>query len=194
MVFGILIDVPLVVGGFLIMFRFRKRLARAVLRVKLPPLALYLILSVPLIIFEEQIDCMPAWCGMVAIPPTLPFLLIEIMVLGGIVLWRHAKNVLRVTLAYSVFGILWEIFFGGLVGAPPVVIALLAPYVGVGYAFVSMLPLTVLIEGKTAREDGKMSLPAPVSGAAGALPLNSSSLECFRYFHRRGSGPRSFRL
>ena len=170
MVFGAIIDVPLIVGGFLLMFRFRKKLAIATLRVKLPPLALYLILSVPLIIFEEQIDCMPAWCGMVAIPPTLPFLLIEILVLGGIVLWRHAKNVLRVTLVYGIFGVLWEIFLGGLVGAPLVVTALLAPYVAVGYAFVSMLPLEVLIEGKTIREDRKTSLTAPISGAASALP------------------------
>src|SRR3989441_3603836 len=53
------IDVPLIVGGFFIMFRFRKKLALTILRVKFPPLALYLVLSVPLIIFEEQIDCMP---------------------------------------------------------------------------------------------------------------------------------------
>ena len=170
MVFGALIDVPLIVGGFLLMFRYRKRLALTILRVKLPPLALYLLLSVPLIIFEEQIDCMPAWCGMVAIPPTLPFLLIEMLALGAIVLRIHAKNVLRITFVYSILGVLWEIFFGGLVGAPLVVIALLAPYVAVGYAFVSMLPLTVLIEGKTIREDGKTSLTAPISGAASALP------------------------
>jgi len=170
LVFGALIDVPLIVGGFLLMFRYRNRLALTILRVKLPPLALYLLLSIPLIIFEEQIDCMPAWCGMVAIPPTLPFLLIEMLALGAIVLWRHAKNVLRVTLVYSIFGVLWEIFLGGLVGAPLIVIALLVPYVGVGYAFVSMLPLTVLIEGKTIREDGKASLTAPISGAASALP------------------------
>jgi len=84
-------------------------------------------------------------------------------------LWRHAKNVLRVTLLYSIFGVLWEIFLGGLVGAPLIIIALLAPYVAVGYAFVSMLPLTVLIEGKTTPEDVKTGLPAPVSGVAVAL-------------------------
>lgn len=160
MVFGILIDAPLVVGGFLIMFRFRKKLALDVLRVKLPPLALYLILSVPLIIFEEQIDCMPAWCGMVAIPPTLPFILIEMLLLGGIVLWRHATNVLRVTLFFSIFGVFWEILLGGLVGAPLIIIALLGPYVGVGYAFISMLPLKVLIDGEAMRGGGRPSLPA----------------------------------
>ncbi len=161
MVFGILIDVPLIVGGFLLMFRFRKKLALAILRVKLPPLALYLILSVPLIIFEEQIDCMPAWCGMVLIPPTFPFLVVEILLVGGIVLWWHARNVLRVTLFYSIFGVLWEIFLGGLVGAPLIIIALLAPYVAVGYAFVSLLPLTVLIEGKERTENTTTGLPTP---------------------------------
>lgn len=134
------------------MFRYRKQLARAILKVKLPPLALYLILSVPLIIFEEQIDCMPAWCGMVAIPPTLPFLFVELLVLGGIVLWRHAKDVLRITLVYSVFGVLWETFLGGLAGAPLIIIAIFAPYVAIGYAFVSMLPLEVLVEGKATLE------------------------------------------
>jgi hypothetical protein len=160
LVFGILIDVPLIVGGFLLMFRFRKKLALAILRVKIPPLALYMILSVPLIIFEEQINCMSAWCGMVAIPPTLPFILIEMLALGGIVLWRHATNVSRITLFFSIFGVLWEILVGGLVGAPPVIIAIFAPYVGVSYAFISILPLTVLVEGKATLGDEKVVLPA----------------------------------
>jgi hypothetical protein len=160
MVFGVLIDVPLIVGGFLLMFRFRKKLALCILRVKLPPLALYMILSVPLIIFEEQINCMSAWCGMVAIPPTLPFILIEMLALGGIVLWRHAKNVSRITLFFSIFGVFWEIFLGGLVGAPTVIVAIFAPYVGVSYAFISILPLMVLIEGKTTLGVAKVVLPA----------------------------------
>ncbi len=163
MVFGILIDVPLIVGGFLLMFRFRKKLAQAILRVKLPPLALYLILSVPLIIFEEQIDCMPAWCGMVAIPPTLPFILIEMLVLGGIVLLMHAKNVLHVTLVFSIYGVLFELLLGGLVGAPLIIMALLTPYVGVGYAFISMLPLTVLLEKETIPRGGRKALLTSVS-------------------------------
>ena len=160
MVFGILIDVPLIVGGFLLMFRFRKKLALAILRAKLPPLALYLVLSVPLIIFEEQIDCMPSWCGAVAIPPTLPFLFVEMLVLGGIVLWRHAKNALRITLVFSIYGVLFEIFLGGLAGAPLIITALLVPYVGVGYAFISMLPLTVLLEREATSGDGQTGPPA----------------------------------
>ena len=52
------------------MLRFRKRLSSVIARLRLPPIALYLLLAVPLLIFEEQIDCQPSWCGAVAIPPT----------------------------------------------------------------------------------------------------------------------------
>jgi hypothetical protein len=85
------------------------------------------------------------------------------LLLGGIVLWRHAKNVLRVTLFFSIFGVFWEIFLGGLVGAPLFIIAIFAPYVAIGYAFISMLPLTVLIEGNATLGDEKavLSVPAP---------------------------------
>ncbi len=76
MVFGVFVDVPLLTLTFVAMFRFRKRLTSALVKVRVPPLAMYLVLSVPLIIFEEQIDCMPSWCGSVLIPPTLPFLLV----------------------------------------------------------------------------------------------------------------------
>ena len=145
------------------MYRFGERVSRQILKLKLPPLPLYLILSVPLIIFEEQIDCMPAWCGAVLIPPTLPFLFVELLVLGGLVMWRNAKDVKRVTLGYSIFGVLFEIFLGGLVGAPLLIIAIIGPYVMVGYAFISMLPLTVLIQGRRRPSELKtvLSLPVP---------------------------------
>ena len=153
------------------MYRYGDRFSREVLRVKLPALALSLLLSVPLIIFEEQIDCMPAWCGAVLIPPTLPFLLVEILVLDGLAMWRSAKSVKRVTLAYSVFGVSFEIFFGGLAGAPLLIIAIIGPYVMVGYAFVSMLPLKVLIDGRKG-----LGAPAAVAPLQVPLPSTKSSL------------------
>ena len=130
------------------MLRFRKRLSSVIARVKLPAIGLYLLLAVPLLIFEEQIDCQPSWCGTVLIPPTIPFLLLEMLVLGGLVLMLHAKSPLRVTLVFSIYGVLFELFLGGLVGAPVLIAAILAPYVGMGYAFVSMLPLSVLMKEK----------------------------------------------
>jgi hypothetical protein len=141
LVFGIFIDVPLLTIPFLVMLRFRKRMSNEISRLKIPLIALYLLLALPLLIFEEQIDCQPTWCGSVIIPPTIPFLLLEMPVLGGLVLVFHTKNPLRVTLVFSIYGVLFELFLGGLVGAPVIMVALLAPYVAMGYAFVSMLPV-----------------------------------------------------
>lgn len=148
MVFGVFIDVPLLTIPFLLMLKFRNRLSNEISRLRLPLIALYFLVAVPLLIFEEQIDCMPAWCGSVVIPPTIPFLLLEMLVLGGLVLVLHAKRPLRVTLLFSIYGVLFELFLGGLVGAPILIAAILVPYVGMGYAFVSMLPLSVLMKRK----------------------------------------------
>lgn len=107
MVFGAFIDVPLIVGGFVVMSVYRKQLTQKILGIpgRIPLLGMYLLLSVPLIIFEEDIDCMPAWCGQVLIPPTLPFIMIEVYALGMLALRFRAKSPLRVTLLFSIFGL-----------------------------------------------------------------------------------------
>ena len=92
-------------------------------------------------------------------------------------MWRHAKNVSRVTLYFSIFGVFWEIFLGGLVGAPLIIIALLAPYVGVGYAFISMLPLEVLIGGVKTPSDGKTVLAVPSFHLCRSLSLELDELQ-----------------
>jgi hypothetical protein len=162
MVFGIFIDVPLLTVLFLLMLHFRKRLSAVISRLRFPLMALYLLLAVPLLIFEEQIDCQPSWCGTVVIPPTIPFLLLEMLVLGGLVMVLHAKSPLRVTLVFSIYGVLFELFLGGLVGAPILIAAILAPYVAMGYAFVSMLPLSVLMEGKRMAQKSSGPTQAPL--------------------------------
>lgn len=146
MVFGALIDVPLLVVTFILMLIFGKRIAHALGRVDVPLFLLFLFLSTPLIVFEEDIDCMPAWCGKVVIPPTLPFLLFEVLILGLIATRFRPKSAFRLVLAYCVFGVGWELTVGGLRGAPALVDLILVPYVALGYAFVSMLPLQVLLE------------------------------------------------
>ncbi len=149
MVFGLFIDVPLLTGTFLLLLLFRKRVAFAIARIALPTVVLSLLTSIPLIIFEEQIDCQPSWCGRVIIPPTLPFLLLEMLILEAIAIFLHARSVRNVTIIFSIYGIVFEILVGGLRGAPLLVTILLIPYVGLGYAYISMLPLTVLLEGRT---------------------------------------------
>jgi hypothetical protein len=118
----------------------------------------YALIAVPLIVFEEDIDCMTPWCGKVIIPPTLPFIFVEVAVLGLLVYLLHVKSVFRAVLAYCIFGVAWEMTVGGLVGASPVTDALFVPYVALGYAFVSMLPLEVLLN------NGRPSRAAPAQG------------------------------
>jgi hypothetical protein len=72
MVFGILIDVPLLTATFLLILIYRRRLAVNIKRLRLPRAALYLLTSIPLIILEEQIDCQTSWCGKVIIHSLFP--------------------------------------------------------------------------------------------------------------------------
>jgi hypothetical protein len=164
LVFGFLIDVPLLTTTFILLFVLRKTIAAKTAGTRLPRFLLYLLAAVPLIVFEEQIDCMPAWCGKVAIPPTLYFLEIEMLVLGLLVVYVHASSALRVAAAFSVYGILFEYLVGGLRGLPPSLEAVfLVPYVGMGYAFISLLPLEVLLGGRREAEVRVMA-PAAIGG------------------------------
>jgi hypothetical protein len=107
MVFGVLLDVPIMVGGYLFMAVYRRQLAAKLARVPLPLLATSVLLSVPLIIVEEQIDCMSQWCGQVLIPPTLPFLLLEVIVVCLIALRFQVRSAFRIGAAYNLFGVAW---------------------------------------------------------------------------------------
>ncbi len=139
-------------------------------KVRLPRLVLYLLTSIPLIIFEEDIDCQVAWCGRVVIPPTLPFLLIEMFALGAIATLLHARSARNVTLAFCIYGVFYELVFGGLRGISLSGFAILiVPYVALGYAYVSLLPLTVLLEGKGS--DSTPLTSADVSESAHSIVL-----------------------
>ncbi len=167
MVFGILIDVPLLLVTFALLYVCRARITALVSRLSAPPILLSVLTAVPLVIFEEQINCETAWCGKVVIPPTLPFVLVEIVVLGVLTTTLHARSLRRVIVAFCVFGVLWEYFLGGLRGLPPSLEAVfLVPYVALSYAFVSLLPISVLM-----RANAKLPDPGPVgSGGVAVAP------------------------
>jgi len=173
MVFGILIDLPIVVGGYFLMLRYRKQLTGRLGRIKLPSLAVCMLLSVPLIILEEQINCMSSWCGTILVPPTLTILLVEIFGLSLISLKIHANNAFRVTAAYSVFGVFIEATVGGLVGAGWLIALIFAPYVWISYGFISLLPISVLIaDRQLSAKNPEISAVSPTAESAhdGLLP------------------------
>ena len=139
-------------AAFVVMACFRKRIAEYLSKIPLPAWALYFLTAIPLIIVEEDINCMASWCGTVFIPPTLPYLLIELAIVY--VIWRVMKkrNIVPLCIAYCVFGIVWEMTLGGLRGAslPLPFYAFFVLWVGISYAFVSLLPLTILETGRKA--------------------------------------------
>ncbi|HVN26308.1 MAG TPA: hypothetical protein VMT99_01480 [Candidatus Paceibacterota bacterium] len=143
-----LIGVSTLTVLFVLSLRFRKQVAAFLMRSGLPRWVLYFLSSIPLIIVEEQIDCQKTWCYQVLIPPTLLPLLIFMLLLFIGAKAFHAKSVVKPIVIFSVLGIAFERFFGGLVGVPlsPIIVLFLIPYVGMGYAFISLIPLTVLLE------------------------------------------------
>jgi len=146
------------------MLRYRKQLAARLGRVKLPSIAVCMLLSVPLIMLEEQINCMSSWCGTVLIPPTLTILLVEIFGLGLISLTIHAKNAFRVTAAYSVFGVFIEASTGGLLGAGLLIALVFAPYVWISYGFISLWPISALIaDRQLSAKNPEISAVSPTS-------------------------------
>ena len=140
---------------FVLMCIFRKKLAAYIRKIKTPVFILYIITAAILIVFEEYVNCEP-WCGTVLIPPTLPFLLIELLVVYAIFKLTHAKSVWMPVITYSIFGIFWETSIGvaslqlrQLFEQSHVGYFLLLVWVGISYAFVTVLPLTILQNDKT---------------------------------------------
>jgi hypothetical protein len=133
---------------FILSLVFRKKLAKLIQRIKLPKWLLYFITAAILIIPEEQIDCQKTWCGRILIPPTLlPLLLFMFFLFVGVKL-LHAKTASKPTIIFSILGIAFEKTFGGLAGVPltPFIVLFFMPYVGIGYALITLIPLTVLLE------------------------------------------------
>ena len=154
MAFGPLIDLPLIVITFLLLVRYRGRLANRIRRIALPAFVLCALTSIPLIWVEEQIDCMPAWCDKAVVPPTLPFIFVEIVVLSALALALHATSAVRVSLAFGVYGIFFEYFLGGLRGISLALLPIWGTYAALTYVYVCLVPLTVLLGGKNASAEG----------------------------------------
>lgn len=152
MAFGAFIDVPLVVIAFILTTFYRKQIAYFVKKIKLPTIILSLLVAFLLIIFEEQINCMPAWCLKVLIPPTLPFLFVQVFIVLILVKLLHTKRVFVPTLLYVIFGISFEFIIGasskGLQTLGPIQQLFFILYIGISYAIIIVLPLAILQNGK----------------------------------------------
>jgi hypothetical protein len=133
---------------FALTVRFRKELATLIQKIKLPNWILFLLTAIPFLMVEEHVNCDAYQCAPVIIPPTLAILMVfEIFLLVGVKLFR-SKTVWLPTMIFSMLGVAFELFFGGLVGIPltvPIVL-LVMPWVAISYAWVAIVPLTILQE------------------------------------------------
>src|SRR3990172_2276333 len=112
MAFGIFIDVPLLLIPFILFIKFRKQIANLIKKIRLPTFILFLISSVPFIIFEENINCGAFDCQYTFLPFTLYFLLGFLLILGLIVKFTHTQKFFLTILLFSILGTIFEIFVG----------------------------------------------------------------------------------
>ena len=158
MAFGFWIDFLFIVLGVLLMAKFRIAISSFFFRLKLRSYWLFLLSSVPFIILEENINCMPEWCmpehfGFAnIIPPTTPILLIFIAALGLVVIHFKPKHMRWPLIGFCIWGIVFEIVFGFIRGNVLsfnlIELIFGLSWVAISYAFLVIVPLTLLIDKK----------------------------------------------
>ncbi len=150
---GFIPDVAILSVTFILIILFRKNIARLFMRIPLPNFLVYLISSIPFIIFEENINCLPTGC--LILPPTIPLLLIFVLVLGLIVRFAKIKNILAATIGFSIFGIIFEYVIGVSSAQLQALGGLFAIFmiiwVGISYAYLVVVPLIILLESKKSK-------------------------------------------
>lgn len=141
------VGISLIVGGFVALFRWREPIAAVLRRVPLSLFALYLLSAVPFIFIEESINCIDHGDGRgcTITPWIIGVLLIEIALLGLVARKIKITSIIRPMVAFAVLGVLWEFLFGGLRGVGGAFLAFMVIYVMTSYAFLVVIPLTVLL-------------------------------------------------
>jgi hypothetical protein len=151
MAFGPIIDVPLLSTIYGIFYKFHGRILKTILKIKLPKLFLAMLISVPLISIEENINCGAFNCRFAVIPPTI-YILIVFQLIYLLISRKYPQvSPEKKALYYGVFGILFELIFGvakkqlyALAMANPLGFILIILWVGFSYWFVIYLPLQII--------------------------------------------------
>ncbi|MFH1586693.1 MAG: hypothetical protein ABID38_02460 [Candidatus Diapherotrites archaeon] len=147
---GFIPDVVILSITFILIVKFRKEISKLFMVLPLPKFLIYLISSLPFMLFEENINCLPTGCEL--IPWTIPFLLLFVLVLGLIIRHLKLKNMIFPLIGFTIFGILFEMIIGGLrdqlsvIG--PMAYIFFIFWVGLSYAYLVIVPLTILLEEK----------------------------------------------
>lgn len=146
---GFAFDVPFIIISFILIVKYRAGLANLFQRMSFKTFTIFALSSIPFSLVEENINCMQSGC--LIFPPTIPILLIFVIILGLIVKAAKPKSILMPTIAFSLFGAIFEFGIGGanvaLLALPPVFMVFMFIYVGISYAYLVIIPLTILLRG-----------------------------------------------
>ena len=147
---GFLPDITIIIVGFILLYKFRKPIAKLFSRIPLSPVFLAPLISLPFIFLEETINCldygdglgcrMTTWINVV--------LLIQVFILCLIVHKKKMTDIKWPLFWYSVIGLIWEMTLGGLsvlVLTLNPFLLFMGPYVMVSYAFLAVIPLTIVV-------------------------------------------------
>lgn len=147
---GFIPDVLIIAITFILMVKFNEKIVNLILKIKIPRFLLYILISIPLIILEENINWGAIGNNYNILPWTLIPLLLFLVIAGYFAKKFKAKNVKVPMYSLVLFGILWELFFGGLRGQvfvlPLAFFIFMVFFVGLSYAYISYIPLKVLLK------------------------------------------------
>jgi hypothetical protein len=137
----------LVIGGmFFFSYLFRFRAADLLQRLPFPPLIVFVASSIPLILLEENVNCLATGCQL--IPSTLPILLLFVVGLGVLVHVLKLKDFVPALLLFMVWGYFVEVFvfhFDPAYFARPLIeLVVGAMWLMASYAVLVIIPLTYL--------------------------------------------------
>jgi hypothetical protein len=134
--------------GFLLLLRYRTMLAEWLCTRSFPTLLVYLVSALPLMLFEENVNCLPSGCRL--IPVTIPFLMLFLVVVYVIVTMTKAHSLWRIVLPACAVGLLWEVTVG--VAGPefralPVLqFIYISLWTWMSYAFFTIVPVQFLLQ------------------------------------------------
>lgn len=137
----------LIIGGmFFFSYGLRFRAAAILQRLRLPVFVVFVLSSIPLILLEENVNCLATGCQL--IPSTLPILLLFVIGLGALVHFLKWKDFFPALLLFMAWGYFVEIFIfhfdPAYFSRPLMELIFGAAWLMVSYAVLVMIPLTYL--------------------------------------------------
>lgn len=137
-------------GTFVYMYRERKSISGFFLKLPFPRIAIFVLASLPFMLVEENINCLPSGCELV--PFTVPFLIIYLLIVRFFVLRFKIVSLFKILLIFCSIGVLWEMFLGAVstefLALPPLWIGLIATWTWLSYAYLTLIPVEILLSQK----------------------------------------------